>query len=185
MWVMISRRVGIAQAVAAQAPPQLTTPTTVRSGCVNQGPDRPISARNLYLTIPLGVVRWGALIKPLAKRPRSVGQPPLSEDFLRHSPHWSTSGADVSTALHQPKLEALCRGVFLDSALEQVALEGHTDGIGRGIPFAPLPASLRGIQCGQQLATKFGGSERWHCFSIQWDLTSVGGRKHVNGLGAR
>jgi hypothetical protein len=46
----------------------------------------------------------------------------------------------------QPVLEGLRLGVFLHGALDQVALDGHPDRIGRGITLPPLPASLGRIQ---------------------------------------
>ena len=98
------------------------------------------------LVITLGIVGWRALIKPVRKDRDASAKPPFGEDVLRHGTHRAAGDTDGLATLHQPAFEGFRCGILLGDGLQQVALDGHPDGIGRGIALPPLPASLGRIQ---------------------------------------
>src|SRR5882724_1100047 len=90
----------------------------------------------------LGIVGWRALIKPFAEGSGCLSQAPFGEDVLRHGTHRAAGDTGGLATLHQPAFEGFRCGILLCDGLKQVALDGHPDGIGRGITLPPLPASL-------------------------------------------
>ena len=98
------------------------------------------------LAIRLGIVGWGALIQPGLKRSGRLGKPPFSIHIQSHRTHRAAGDTGGLATLHQPAFEGFRCGILLCDGLQQVALDGHPDGIGRGIALPPLPASLGRIQ---------------------------------------
>ena len=106
---------------------------------VGDDPCTPLATR-------LGIVGWRTLIKPGLKRSGGLGKPPLSIHIQSHRTHRAAGGTGGLATLHQPAFEAIRCRILLCDGLKQVALDGHPDGIGRGITLPPLPASLGRIQ---------------------------------------
>ena len=98
------------------------------------------------LATRLGIVGWRTLIKPGLKRSGRLGKPPFSIHIQSHRTHRAAGDTGGLATLHQPAFEGFRGGILLCGGLQQVALDGHPDGIGRGIALAPLPASLGRIQ---------------------------------------
>src|SRR2546425_3600270 len=114
------------------------------------------------------VIRRRALGQPLPKprTPRIQRQAPFFEDRQRHRAHPALRGSRGRALLEQPRLEVLRIWVGGDRAVEQIALYGEPDRIGRRVPLATLPPAFRCFECGQQLAAHFRRS---------WRLVEVGG----------
>src|SRR6267142_5549624 len=102
------------------------------------------------------VIRRRALRQPVPKRPGAQRQAPLLEDRQCHRAHATLRRSRGRALLEQPRLERFRLRVGGDGAVEQIALYGEPDRIGRRVPLAPLPPAFRCFECGQQLAADGG-----------------------------
>lgn len=100
----------------------------------------------------IGVVTWCATVEPGFEITHRMREAP----FLKHR---STHGRDSTrreSALallgiaEQPSLEHLRVGVFLDDAVEYLALQRKTDGVRRLIALAALSATVSSIKRGEE-----------------------------------
>ena len=80
-------------------------------------------------------------------------QVPIGKNFASHREHRSARAAAVEAALSQPLLIFTRFGILTDRLFQYGALEIQADRVWCGVPLAPAPAALCGIQGGKETAT--------------------------------
>src|SRR6266545_2197925 len=122
----------------------------------------PFAERGSGGEVATRVIRRRALGQPIPKRPGAQRQAPLLEDRQCHRAHAALRRSRGPALLEQPRLELIRVWICGDGAVEQIALDGEPDHIGRRIALATLPPAFRSFESGEQLTADLGRSWRCH-----------------------
>jgi hypothetical protein len=107
----------------------------------------------------VGVIRWGASLKPRLEIVERVGKAPFLINRSRHrgnpSGGWSVT---LPAIIEQPVFENFRIGVFFHDVLQELPFHGQADGVRRLIALASSPPPFSGFKSAEQSLANFGRS---------------------------